>query len=631
MPLSSTICQRSLYHDTLVTRSSSPPPGVHRQTHRGLHEALALLKVGRAAEALALLRPLQRSAPDLAEVRRLIAFAQLALGKQDEAAREFAAAAHLAPVDPSLPACIGELAFERRHLTEAEAAWRKSLAIDPCHLPAAIGLARLLNQLGRHAEALAVTAPPLRRSASDPRLLDAHASALSGAGRFAESLEWRRRIVARHAGQHAAQQNLAAALLDLGSHVEAVAAADKALGLGGDGPELHYLRARALQGLDHFDEAEQSYRTALARRPAYAEAARDLAQLIWMQSADLKRALEPLNKTARAPGAGSTPGLYLAQLREFGGDEAGAYKELVELGTHFPNEGTVQIAAAKLATRIDPALSLVHIAQARALAVPAPQVDLVEAVARLGLGEPKHALALLEPLHARSPQDQSLIAFLATAWRMVGDPRYRQLYDYERLVGSWTIDCPEGWPDLSTYLRDLAAELRDLHSLTAHPIGQSLRGGTMAERNLLECQTPAVQAFPKTLDGAIRRHLAWLGSGEDWLRARATGDFRIAGIWTVRLQAGGFHVDHVHPMGWLSSACYIELPEDMVDGQEGWLKFGEPGIATSPPLPPEHFVRPEPGRVVLFPSYMWHGTVPFTGNSARLTIAFDILPRDQDA
>jgi hypothetical protein len=30
---------------------------------------------------------------------------------------------------------------------------------------------------------------------------------------------------------------------------------------------------------------------------------------------------------------------------------------------------------------------------------------------------------------------------------------------------------------------------------------------------------------------------------------------------------------------------------------------------------------------VLFPSYMWHGTVPFDGQAPRLTIAFDLQPR----
>jgi hypothetical protein len=29
---------------------------------------------------------------------------------------------------------------------------------------------------------------------------------------------------------------------------------------------------------------------------------------------------------------------------------------------------------------------------------------------------------------------------------------------------------------------------------------------------------------------------------------------------------------------------------------------------------------------VLFPSYMWHGTTPITGDQPRMTIAFDAVP-----
>jgi hypothetical protein len=37
-------------------------------------------------------------------------------------------------------------------------------------------------------------------------------------------------------------------------------------------------------------------------------------------------------------------------------------------------------------------------------------------------------------------------------------------------------------------------------------------------------------------------------------------------------------------------------------------------------------VAPQPGRLVLFPSMLWHGTVPFSARAERLTIAFDVVP-----
>jgi hypothetical protein len=40
----------------------------------------------------------------------------------------------------------------------------------------------------------------------------------------------------------------------------------------------------------------------------------------------------------------------------------------------------------------------------------------------------------------------------------------------------------------------------------------------------------------------------------------------------------------------------------------------------------EHFVQPRPGRLVLFPSYMWHGTNPIVGDEIRLSVAFDAVP-----
>jgi hypothetical protein len=37
-------------------------------------------------------------------------------------------------------------------------------------------------------------------------------------------------------------------------------------------------------------------------------------------------------------------------------------------------------------------------------------------------------------------------------------------------------------------------------------------------------------------------------------------------------------------------------------------------------------VQPKIGRLVLFPSYFWHGTVAFRAPQSRTTIAFDAVP-----
>ena len=61
--------------------------------------------------------------------------------------------------------------------------------------------------------------------------------------------------------------------------------------------------------------------------------------------------------------------------------------------------------------------------------------------------------------------------------------------------------------------------------------------------------------------------------------------------------------------------------------KQGWIKFGEPHFDAGPKASVRRAIQPVPGTLVLFPSYMWHGTVPFRSAESRTTIAFDVVPR----
>jgi Flp pilus assembly protein TadD len=238
-------------------------------------------------------------------------------------------------------------------------------------------------------------------------------------------------------------------------------------------------------------------------------------------------------------------------------------------------------------------------------------------VTLLRLGEPAEALALANDLYASAPNDQQLIAYRAIALRMLGDPAYQQLYDYARLVRVYRLQTPA----------EFANELIKLHHWQQWPLEQSLRGGTQTGNNL-PGDNPVIAAFFAMLDAPIRDYIAHLDHSRDHpTDCRKRNSYRCSGSWSVRLRPGGFHINHVHPMGWLSSAYYVDVPREPDPSQPhaGWLKFGEPDMPM-PGCTPDHFVAPEPGMLVLFPSYMWHGTVPFERGEQRLTAAFDVLP-----
>ncbi len=513
---------------------------------------------------------------------------------------------------------------------ELERQLRSDFALGPRDPGALRNLAMFLIAAKRPEEALALTAPRAA-STADAFVLDAHAGALAACGQPEQTLIIRRRMAKQTPGSISAHHNLGAILGDLGRHAEAEQSLRRALQLGGRSPETWHVLGHALQGQGKLEEAEEAYRVAVGGRPDYYEAQADLAQLIWMRTEDFAAASQTLDQAITAyPNAGSLV-LTRARLREFAGDPQGSFEESARAAAASPGDASIQHATARQALAAgEPAKALAYSqAAARIDNDEGDSAGITTVAALLALGRIEEAAGLAETLHSRWPKDQMRIALMATAWRLLGDPRYAELYDYAAFVRGWTIDTPKGWRNLTSYLADLKGGLDAMHSAKTHPVGQSLRHGTQTNENLLAATHPAIAAFSKAIEGPIQAHMAAVGKGEGPLRSRNTRTYDIAGIWSVRLRPNGFHVDHVHPAGWLSSACYIDLPHTVdAGGREGWIKFGEPGVATLPRLEPEHFVKPEPGLLVLFPSYVWHGTVPFSGEQTRLTVAFDLLPKE---
>ncbi|WP_292079905.1 MULTISPECIES: putative 2OG-Fe(II) oxygenase [Brevundimonas] len=482
--------------------------------------------------------------------------------------------------------------------------------------------AKALAAAGRMNAALAMLAPIAQQADAPWQALSVQADLMKRVGRLEESAALSQRLVAVRPRSVPAWHNLASTLGDLGRVPEAEVACRAAMSIGGDAPETWLVLARALQAQSRFDEAEDAYRKALLRRPGYGDALRDLSQLIWMRDADLETACAPLDAAIAVSPATPLLRQIKAKLLEYAGEGEWAYHTLVA----GPLDGPGELAAAQACLTWDPLGALDHANRAAALAggeVPAIMVTQAECL--LALGQAEAALVTIETLRGREPLNQHVLAFQATAWRMLGDVRYGRLYDYDAFVRPYRLEAPDGWASLEAYLVDLAKALHDLHTLKNHPVGQSLRGGSQTSASLAQSENPAIRAFFQAIDKPIRDYMAALGQGDDPLRARNTDDYRIQGSWSVRLKPNGFHADHIHSNGWLSAACHIELPP-AVQGErrEGWLRFGAPpGL---PSLAAEHYVQPRPGTLVLFPSYMWHGTQPFGGEASRLTLAFDVVP-----
>lgn len=441
-----------------------------------------------------------------------------------------------------------------------------------------------------------------------------------------------REELARNPNDRVAWHNLAAAFGDLGHASQAEDAARRALTLGIKAPETRLVLARALQVQRKLDEAQSAYEQAIALRPAYVDAQRDLAQLVWMRTGDARAALASLDKAIRAAPRQAALHLVRSVVLEFAGDRAGALGA-VETGlARAGNDGSLLQQAARLAAETgarDRALDFAQRAVALAPSAFAARSGLCEVL--LALGRVDEAVPIAAALCAAQPHNQYALALQATLWRLSGDARYSAWCDYATLVSAQVLEVPPGFSNLEAFLDELAAELDTLHAFHAHPLQQSVRGGSQLHLQSMELERPLIAALFRTLVAIVHAYLARIGAGPDPVRARNTGKALFSGAWSVRLRSGGHHTDHVHPHGWLSSACYIALPPTIGAGghdadRAGWLRFGRPSFVTDPALPADHHVKPERGRLVLFPAYVWHGVEPFESDQPRLSVAFDVVP-----
>jgi tetratricopeptide (TPR) repeat protein len=219
------------------------------------------------------------------------------------------------------------------------------------------------------------------------------------------------------------------------------------------------------------------------------------------------------------------------------------------------------------------------------------------------------------------PDANHLWPYVSLAWRMIGDGRWTWLDGDPALVGVFDL------AEAAALLPALAGRLRALHRAKRDPLGQSVRGGTQTDGPLFANEAAEIRTIRGVIDAAVERYIDGLGALDPThpTRRHIGKRRRFAGSWSVRLTSSGHHSTHVHSQGWISSAFYVTVPSPDVAGPApaGWLQLGAPPPSLRLPLAPIRNVEPLPGRLVLFPSTLWHGTAPIAGGE-RLTIAFDV-------
>ncbi len=387
-----------------------------------------------------------------------------------------------------------------------------------------------------------------------------------------------------------------------------------------DPANLHIARnlALALISEDRRDEARAQLHAGLARDPGWMDGHKALATLEWTGG---NRAHFSASLATACRAQPSNPALWLAWFRNLAQarDWPGALAVLAEAERH--TGATPAILVSRLLVAVESGASDAA-AQIEATAQFRGDVSSLCRIRHaLREGDPDRAEAEALPLTA-GPSAMLYWPYLSLAWRLKGDNRAHWLDRPESLIRSY--DC--GWS--AAELAELAEVLRGLHTAAEPYLEQSVRGGTQTDRSVLLRREPVLQRIKARMLELIRDYVDGLPPtepGHPLLGARRDEPLLIEGSWSVRLAQQGYNVPHTHAMGWLSTAFYVALPgpEELGTPPAGHIAFGQPPAELGLTLEPYRTIAPVPGRLAVFPSTMWHATVPFD-HGERLVIAFDI-------
>ena len=177
----------------------------------------------------------------------------------------------------------------------------------------------------------------------------------------------------------------------------------------------------------------------------------------------------------------------------------------------------------------------------------------------------------------------------------------------------------------SRFVRAFEDEMTDIQTVW-EPASNTTKKGYRTIGNLFELRSENIQKMELYIRNHVETYFNKYINSQNLFIKEWPKAFSLHG-WFNRLVKGGNHISHIHPAGWLSGVVYLNMVDDP-QNDEGAIKFSLHGY-NYPILRdeiPANTVQPQSGEIVLFPSSLFHETIPLIQDSVRCAVAFDIIP-----
>ena len=478
---------------------------------------------------------------------------------------------------------------------------------------------------------------------------------LLNSGKLQETEMAAKKLLAANPNIFIAYHALALAQDGLGKYAAAAESYRSAIKLQPNSPELYFNLGIALTHLDQFDEAAESYRKAIQLQPQFFEAWGNLGTVLQKQGY-LDQAIESYRKGLQINPQDARAHFNLGTaLRDRGSLEeaVNSYQQAIRL---FPNYTDAHNNLGEtLRDQGDMEAAVKSYQQALALNPQHPQAnynmaEFLYLAKRYNDALPYFETSQLEDWQARSlyclykaerfDDFKTLLDHLVATTQHTA-PFIGTLSTHYSL--NFNVENPYNFckngldfvyqrsiPQLAEADSPLLNEL--LRDINQSEIAERKQGmlhfGTQSAGNLFKRPEESFRQLAELIKHEFINYKNRFSGADCELIRSFPNTLEFTSSWYVKMRQGGHLDPHIHEIGWISGAVYLAMPKHKQQENEGGFEYGTHGDQ----YPQKHhnfpsaWIAPKVGDIVLFPSSLFHRTIPFSSDEERICIAFDLRP-----
>ncbi len=168
----------------------------------------------------------------------------------------------------------------------------------------------------------------------------------------------------------------------------------------------------------------------------------------------------------------------------------------------------------------------------------------------------------------------------------------------------------------------------DINNAEINKKSQSLlKNGFQSSGNIFLQNLPNIKILQNIVQDCLKSYYQNFAEKQVALIKSWPKKYQLIG-WVIIMQSNGSLMPHMHKEGWVSGSLYLNMPENR-SGDEGNIRFSLDGgdYPNDNKDYQEKIVDIKRGDLVMFPSSLFHSTIPFQSNENRISFAFDLIPK----